>query len=215
MAHQSAVWGSLEAGGTHAAPSQKRWLWALPIVTLALFGATAVWRYSPARAASLRADFALQLQRAGSDYRVAWDTHSPLIRAADRGTLFIKDGSFETALAMDRDELAGTGLVYSPATNDVSFRLELYRSGSEPAIASVRLLAGSRPEVATQLPSAEVPTAAVETAPPPVTEAAPAVATEPPPAAPAEQVVDQPAASDGPTTMAAAPKPEIPQDPPR
>lgn len=203
MAHQSTVWGSLEAGAPLHASSPKRWIWSIPIVLVALLGAVAFWHVFPAWTghsaitAAVRADFSLDLQRAGTDYRVAWDPNSPAVLAAKRGTLFIKDGSFEKELALDRDQLSSSGVVYSPATTDVSFRLELL-GGPEPTVASIRLLAGSKPQLAAEPPS-------------PVTETAPPVATAPPPEEQPAQSADQPSASDAPdapATMAAAPKPD-------
>lgn len=206
MAHQSTVWGSLEAGAPQHAPSRKRWTWAIPVAIFALLGAGAFWHFFPAltgsstSAASVRADFSLELERAGTDYRVTWDGHSPLVMAAKRGVLLIRDGGFEKELDLDRDQLATAGVVYSPSSTDVSFRLELF-GGPEPAVASVRLLAGTRPQVAAEAPAPET-ALPVETAPP--LETAPAVVTAPPPA----ESTDQPAASSDPATLAAAPKPE-------
>jgi len=54
----------------------------------------------------VRADFSLELERAGTDYRVTWDGHSPVVQAAKRGVLLIKDGGFEKELELDREQLA-------------------------------------------------------------------------------------------------------------
>jgi hypothetical protein len=198
MAHQSTVWGSLEAGAPQSVSFRKRWIWAIPIVIAALLGAAAFWHSFPAwtgrtaTTASLGPELSLELERAGTDFRVTWDANSPAVLAARRGTLFIKDGNFEKELALDREQLASAGVVYSPATTDVSFRLEVFGVGPDPVVATVRLLAGSRPEVAAEAPAAE-------TAPPVMT-------APPPPEQPAETAVQPP--SDAPATMAAAPKPD-------
>ncbi len=213
MAHQSTVWGTLETGAPPAANSRKRWLWALPILTIALLGTTALWRLHPAwtglsgRAGSVRANLSLQLQRAGTDYRIAWDAKSPVVLAATRGTLFIKDGGFEKVLDLDREQLRSAGVVYSPATMDAFFRLEIFGSGPEPAVATVRLLAGNKPEeLASRKP--EEPAAAPAAAEQPAATPAPEVGAAPPPEQPAEQqpaeTADQPAATAPTTTIAAA-----------
>jgi len=203
MAHQSTACVGLKDDAPRQASSQKRWIRAIPIAIVALLGAAAFWHFFPAwtganaAAASLRADFSLDLQRAGTDYRVAWDPNSPAVLAAKRGTLFIKDGSFQQQLQLDRDQLASAGVVYSPATTDVSFRLELF-GGPEPAVSSVRLLAGFTPQVAAVATEAPAPEPAL-----PVATATPAPEEQPP-----EESADQPPAPDAPATMAAAPKPE-------
>jgi hypothetical protein len=195
MAHQTSVWGTLEAGGGQEARPRKRWIWAFPILIVALSGAAALWYYYPlwnsqSPSTPVRADLALTLQRAGSDYRVTWDAASPVVQAGRRGALLIKDGGFEKELELNREQLLSAGVVYSPATADVSFRLKVFGPGAEPAIASIRLLAGSRPEMAQEAPP-------VETALPPV--------VSPP------QNLDQPAASldqpnpEAPATIAQAP----------
>jgi len=212
MAHQSTERGTSETGAPKAVNSRKRWLWALPILTIALLGTTALWRLHPAwtglsgRAGSLRGNLSLQLQKAGTDYRVAWDAKSPVVLAATRGTLLIKDGGFEKLLELDREQLRSAGVVYSPATADASFRLEIFGSGPEPAVATVRLLAGNKPEeLASRKP--EEPAAAPAAAEPTATPA-PEVSAAPPPEQPAEQkpaeTADQPAATTPTTTIAAA-----------
>jgi hypothetical protein len=212
MAHQSTTWGSLEAGAPPQAPSQKRRTWAIPVAIFALLGAGAFWHFFPAwtgasaNAASVRSDFSIELERAGTDYRVTWNGHSPAVMAAKRGVLLIKDGGFEKELELDRDQLATAGVVYAPSTTDVVFRLELF-GGPDPAVASVRLLAGSRPQVAAEVPAPET-VVPVEQAPPVVLEA-------PPAETPAESAA-LPAASEVPATLAAAPKAEdIPAPPAR
>jgi len=212
MAHQSTVGESLEPGAPRHAPSWKRWTLAIPVAIFALLGAGAFWHFFPAltggtaSAASVRADFSLELERAGTDYRVTWDGHSPVVQAAKRGVLLIKDGGFEKELELDREQLATAGVVYAPSSTDVSFRLELF-GAPEPAVASVRLLAGTKPEVAAEAP-APVTVLPVEQAPPVVLEA-------PPAEVPAESA-GLPAASEVPATLAAAPRPEdIPAPPAR
>ncbi len=194
MAHQSTVWGSLEAGAPRKASSRRRSGWAIPIVIFALLGAAALWHFFPAwngQSASA-ASISIELERAGSDYRVTWDGHSPAVQAAKRGTLLIKDGSFEKELVLDHEQLVTAGVVYEPATTDVSFRLELFGAGPDPVVGTVRLLAGSRPLVAAAASAETV--SQVVTAPPAVPEQ------------PVESA-DQPA-TDAPATIAAAPKPD-------
>ena len=212
MAHQSTTGGSLEAAAPQHTPSGKRLVWAIPIAIFALLGVGASWHFFPAltgataSAASMRADFSIELERAGTDYRVTWDGHSPAVLAAKRGVLLIKDGGFEKELELDRDQLATAGVVYAPSSTDVVFRLELF-GGPEPAVASVRLLAGARPQAVAEVPAPEKVL--------PVEQAPPVVFEEPPAEAPADATA-QPATADAPATIAAAPRPEdLPAPPAR
>jgi hypothetical protein len=212
MAHQSTTLGTLESGSPQHAPSRKRRIWAIPVAVFALLGAGAFWHFFPAltggsaSAASLRPDFSLEIERAGSDYRVTWDGNSPFVLAAKHGTLLIRDGSFQKEVTLDRDQLVTAGVVYSPSTTDVSFRLELF-GGPDPAVASVRLLAGARPQVAAAAPAPET-ILPVEIAPPVVTD--PALADLP------VESADQPLNAAIPATLASAPKLEdLPAPPAR
>jgi hypothetical protein len=151
----------------------------------------------------------LQLQRAGSDYRVSWDTQAPVVLSAKRGVLVIKDGDFEKELTLNREQLQSSGVVYEPATADVAFRLEVYGTSPEPAIATVRLLAGPKPAAVAEVPVTQTvaPVASAQAVSAPAASAS--VANNPQPAPPAVEpaaAAPQPA-SDSPATMAAAPAP--------
>jgi len=191
---------------------------AIPIIAVVLLAAAAIWRFAPMwngrgfSTAPVRADFSLRLQRAGSDYRVTWDAGAPVVVAAKRAALFIKDGSFEKELKLDREQLNSAGLVYSPATSDVSFRLELYGASPEPAIATVRLLAASRPEVAAEAP-ATTDDAPVTSAPQEEQRPAEPAATVDKPVS--EAPVSEAPAGDAPATIAAATAPAASDGPAR
>lgn len=60
---------------------------------------------------------------------VTWDTSSPQVRAADRGTLIIKDGDWRKQMELNRGELASRSVFYKPENSDVDVKLELSISG--------------------------------------------------------------------------------------
>ena len=126
---------------------------------------------------------------------MSWDRNAPLIASATRAILTITDGDRKEDTELDLGQLRNGSIVYSPITNDVSFRLEVTdvkngKVGQE----SVRRLAGTgkppafppgQPQTATKsttaAPERPGPTplraAAVQPTPPPVER--PTVTAEP------------------------------------
>jgi hypothetical protein len=111
-----------------AARRYRRSLWVLPLAA-ALSGAV----YSgynvsgPGLRAPVVADdaLALKVERAVGQLRLNWNRSASVIATAQKATLSIVDGAQEQTLNLDLGQLRTGSLVYSPATPDVSFRLEL------------------------------------------------------------------------------------------
>jgi hypothetical protein len=68
---------------------------------------------------------ALRIERNGSYLQVDWNRNSSAVAQAQRGVLEITDGTFRQELQLDARQLRTGSVAYSPATHDVSFRLEL------------------------------------------------------------------------------------------
>jgi protein TonB len=127
---------------------------------------------------------------------VSWNRNAPSIMTARKATLFIQDGENTEPVDLALEQLHQGSVVYSPVTNDVSFKLELTDPQSGKTTSElVRYLAG-RPSPAG--PASPEQTTAATQAPPPA-PAAPAQ-TAPAAAAPAPA-----------TTAAAQPKQAAPQ----
>jgi hypothetical protein len=81
------------------------------------------------------------------DIRLGWDRQSPSIRQATRGTLEIREGSFQKSLDIDADQLRSGSIIYSrpvAITDTVAFRLRLFFEQGPPLSESVQLVS-SRP----------------------------------------------------------------------
>jgi hypothetical protein len=69
---------------------------------------------------------ALRVERRGGYLDVRWNRDAPDSVRAERGLLEITDGSARQQLRLDAGQLRTGSVAYSPRTNDVSIRLELF-----------------------------------------------------------------------------------------
>ncbi|MBI3681967.1 MAG: hypothetical protein HY235_16415 [Acidobacteria bacterium] len=94
-----------------------------------LIGFQVAFTYRPARAAGVLNDpFALTLSvaRSGDNLHVRWDRTSTAVRNAQRGVLFITDGTYNTAVDLDVAQLNNPSVFYRHMTGVVQFRLEVF-----------------------------------------------------------------------------------------
>jgi hypothetical protein len=82
----------------------------------------------------------LAIQRNAADLLVTWNQKAPEIGAAKHATLSIRDGERQKILDLDNVQLATGAVVYTPAGDDVQFRLEVHGEGGKSVAQSVRLL---------------------------------------------------------------------------
>jgi len=190
-----------------AAPSafaRFKWVIVALVVVLLLGGGAFVFMRSSATVAPAKtADtlLGLKVETNAGQLLLSWNRAATIVSTATRATLTINDGDHKEDVDLDLATLHNGSIVYSPISNDVSFRLEVadQKTGKSEA-GSVRRLAG-RPSAAvaasvpqqvqqpparqTQAPNEQRPTqpAQVASAPqqPPaaVVSAGPAVTKEP------------------------------------
>ena len=142
---------------------------------------------APAKAVAMPGDgLALNVRRDGESLLVAWDRDAGAVRSASRGVMWITDSSRLTHMDLDSRELETGSILYTPATTDVSFRLELFSS---------RPQAAESPQVSRAVPPVVSPVEVPAPAPPPrqasrlprVNVPPAARVPEPLPAAPAQE----------------------------
>jgi hypothetical protein len=118
--------------------------------------------------APTEADYApaLRIERNGDYLQVNWNRNAPSILQAKRAVLEITDGGYSKALRLDPGQLRTGSVAYSPASDDVNFRLELV--GANATVSeSLRVVEGAGRPAAAQAP-----------APAPLTRPSPAIAAK-------------------------------------
>jgi TonB family protein len=92
-------------------------------------------------AAPVASNLDLRVERTGGELLLTWNSESPAIKAATGAVLFIADGDQQANMPLDLGLLRSGRIVYSPASGDVNFRLDV--ANANPAkneTASVRVL---------------------------------------------------------------------------
>jgi periplasmic protein TonB len=109
----------------------------------------------------------LRAERTAGDLLVTWNRDSEAVRTAVQAVLTIADGAQHENLPLDLAQLRNGSIVYTPATPDVSFRLEV--TSSDPAKSRSELLRVlKRPNEAAQTAKpAGLPNPAKPASPPP------------------------------------------------
>jgi hypothetical protein len=192
-----------EAAGPSAFSRFKWVIVALVVVVLLAGGGYFVFRPSGPAAPAKTADtlLGLKVETNAGQLLLSWNRAATIVSTATRATLTINDGDHKEDVDLDLATLHNGSIVYSPISNDVSFRLEVadQKTGKSEA-GSVRRLAG-RPSAAvaasapqqvqqptakqTQAPNEQRPTQPAQAAPvaqqpsAPVVSAGPAVTKEP------------------------------------
>ncbi|HXM43583.1 MAG TPA: hypothetical protein VN924_20265 [Bryobacteraceae bacterium] len=96
--------------------------------------------YTPAPSA-----LGLQVERNPPDLLVTWNRNAREIVTARRATLSIHDGKAESSVSLDKAKLAAGSYLYTAASDDVRFRLEVYGADDGSVAQSIRVsLAGPR-----------------------------------------------------------------------
>ncbi len=85
----------------------------------------------------------LKLDRAGSDWKLSWNTDSAAIANSTGGALVITDGPLSKTVNLDASDVRRGSVIYSPLTDDLVVRLQVNTENStEPVTDSVRIVGG-------------------------------------------------------------------------
>jgi protein TonB len=96
------------------------------------------------------ASLALRVERNAGQLLLSWNREATAVKAAQAAVLSIMDGDHKEDIKLELGQLRGGSIVYSPITNDVSFRLEVTDSKGQSTNETVRVIAG-RPSPAAPL----------------------------------------------------------------
>jgi hypothetical protein len=70
---------------------------------------------------------------------VIWNRNSREVVAARRATLTIRDGRKQQTLDLDKTQLALGSTLYTPVTDDIQFRLEVYGADNGSVSQAIRV----------------------------------------------------------------------------
>jgi TonB family protein len=216
-----AALAEMEAKRLTAAPagllarlSRSRAVWALLAVIIVFAVALSFYfwpRFQGVRnvisGAPDASSLALRVERNAGQLLLSWNREATLVKEAQRAILSILDGDHKEDVQLDLGQLRSGSIVYSPITNDVSFRLEVTNLTQGKSLSeSVRVLAG-RPSPAAPLgqPAPAKPSAPVGE-PKPRQEAPPSTSLTKPAETPPASSGDAGAGAETPAPAAQAPK---------
>lgn len=176
------VAGPVRAAGLVALPPPKRrapWISSLLVFALAAVATFAAVYVNALRSGSgialpqfLRAilpspALGLRVEAQGDRLLVNWDRRSATVRSAVDGVLRIEDGGQSRALHLDASQVAAGAVLYKPASDDVTFRLEVRGEQGATVMESMRVLdsvraspareAGPKPESSSSPSSLALP----------------------------------------------------------
>lgn len=179
-----------------------KWIWIGLIVVL--LGGGAAYKFlftgNAAQQTAQTDALSLRVERNAGQLLLTWNRNASAIQTASRATLTINDGDHREDADLDLGLLRSGNVVYTPMTNDVSFRLEVTDvKGGKSVSESMRVLAG-RPSPAPVDAQASGQQAPVQSAQQKLT---PVTAPEPSRPAAEEQ------ASSNTSRAAQQPKPEV------
>jgi len=114
---------------------------AVLLVGGGLFFVPGLFNSSRPEATQPASGLALRIERTGTDLMLTWNRDCETVRTATHATLQVNDGEQHENVEMDLSQLRTGSIVYSPATSDVSFRLEVVSSNPAKNLTeSVRVL---------------------------------------------------------------------------
>jgi TonB family protein len=85
-------------------------------------------------------DLGVRVDSQGGKLLVSWNRHNPTVASANDAILQIFDGAAHREIHLDSGQVADGAVLYTPVTNDVTFRLEVHGTDQSTAMGSLRIL---------------------------------------------------------------------------
>jgi hypothetical protein len=82
----------------------------------------------------------MRISTQGDSFRVTWDRNNSAVKRASDGVLHILDGGGRRHIALNTEQVHTGSFLYRPQSDDITFDLELHRSGTMLGFESIRLL---------------------------------------------------------------------------
>ncbi len=119
-------------------------VFAVLVFIAAFFLVTRVARKAPQTVRATPPDLGMQVVRQGDSLRLTWNRSLVPVRNSTGANLQIHDGNQSWEVALDKAQVAKAVVYYTPASEDVTFRLDIQNHESPPLEGIARILA-SRP----------------------------------------------------------------------
>ena len=124
------------------------------IVLVLAIGMTLAWFYArlprqllagkaPQSKISASTGLGFQVEHRQGSLFLRWDPRSTVVRSAKRGILQIDDGSRHRKILLDAGQVTNGFVLYTPTSQDVMFRLEIFGDNGSTIGEIVRVLSGS------------------------------------------------------------------------
>ena len=86
----------------------------------------------------------LQIGRKGGDLEITWSRTAPVLQSAQRGFLYIMDGTQRTQVFLEEAHLKTGRVLYVPRANDIEVRLEVVTPDDRIVRESLKVIIGTR-----------------------------------------------------------------------
>lgn len=113
---------------------------ALVISVVTYLGAPRPPRGETTASAGTASMLGLQVERNAPDLLLTWNRNSAEIVTARRATLTVRDGKVQKIIDLDKAQLADGSFLYTPASDDIQFRLEVYGADDGSVAQSIRVV---------------------------------------------------------------------------
>jgi len=129
------------------------WIAAIPVVVGLIW--LGFFQYQILNRIRATASLGLEVQPAGTLWRVNWNRSSECLAGAARGHLRIEDGKVHKDVDLDASELENTNIFYDPTSSEIRIRLEVFGPrGDRSRAETLRVLGAVPPATSADAPAA-------------------------------------------------------------